>query len=61
MVFGLLYPGYMSYKVLKTKRSTNYVCVYFFKYVAYSKNGFILIKYMVILQKFKIFKLFYST
>lgn len=28
MVFGLLYPGYMSYKVLKTKRSTNYVCIY---------------------------------
>ncbi|XP_050433217.1 receptor expression-enhancing protein 4-like isoform X2 [Adelges cooleyi] len=24
MVFGILYPGYMSYKVLKTKRSTNY-------------------------------------
>lgn len=24
MIFGILYPGYMSYKVLKTKRSTNY-------------------------------------
>ncbi|XP_015371316.1 PREDICTED: receptor expression-enhancing protein 4-like [Diuraphis noxia] len=24
MLFGILYPGYMSYKVLKTKRSTNY-------------------------------------
>lgn len=54
MLFGILYPGYMSYKVLKTKRSTNYVCLIVF---------IIIVKYVVknVLLNLSLYKIHFEN